>query len=597
MILVLGGTTEGRKAVATLDKAGKPFFYSTRGGMQQVESRNAMRLSGALDSEALTSLCQDNGIKLIIDAAHPFATKLHENVKCASEALSIPVVRFERTFPQRDDSYTWCDDFDDAVMKLKAAGVRSLLSLTGVQTIARLKDFWQDHDCIFRILDREDSISIAAKNGFPPDKLVYYEADGHISNLLLQHPCDAILTKESGDSGKFQEKTADAINAGARIFVVKRPALPEGFTAVTGEYGLRKAVEKLLPGFYELRSGFTTGTCATAAAVAALTALTTGTILSEVGVTLPAGELMTLPVEEVSVSASHATASVIKDAGDDPDVTDGATITASVTLAGHKSVRFFGGEGIGTVTLPGTGLNVGEPAINPVPRQMMTDALLKIYPEGCDVTISVPGGEALSGKTFNARIGIIGGLSIIGTSGVVMPFSNEAFLESIRREFDVAIATGCPRIVINSGARSEMSVKSLYPDLPASAFIHYGNAIGDTLRIADELEIKELTAGVMLGKAVKLAEGNMDTHSHKVTMNRKFLAGVAKEAGCSEEAITIMSNLNMAREMWQSLSAQDADRFFPAILRLCEKSCRRIYLHGSLRLILIDDSGAIRYSL
>lgn len=232
MILVLGGTTEGRKAVATLDKAGKPFFYSTRGGMQQVESHNAVRISGALDSEALTSLCQNNGIKLIIDAAHPFATQLHENVKCASEALSIPVVRFERNFPQRDGSYTWCDDFDDAVIKLKAAGVKSLLSLTGVQTIATLKEFWQDHDCIFRILDREDSISIAAKNGFPPDKLVYYEADGHISNLLLQHPCDAILTKESGDSGKFQEKTEDAINAGVRIFVVKRPALPEGLSLI-----------------------------------------------------------------------------------------------------------------------------------------------------------------------------------------------------------------------------------------------------------------------------------------------------------------------------------------------------------------------------
>ena len=597
MILVLGGTTEGRSAVAALDKAGKPFYYSTRSDLQQVEGHNAVRITGPLDSTALKGFCECNGIKLIVDAAHPFATQLHENVKSAADALAIPTVRFERRFPQRDSSFIWCDDYNDTIEKLREAGVRSLLSLTGVQTISKLKDYWQNHPCIFRILDREESMSIADKNGFPHDRLVYYEADGHISDLLRQYNCDAILTKESGDSGKFLEKTEDAMNAGVRIFVVKRPTMPEGFVTVTGEYGLRKAVEKLLPGFFELRSGFTTGTCATAAATAALLALAKGTIVSEVGVTLPDGEVMTLPVEDVIVDDSSATASVIKDAGDDPDVTDGATITATVSLANHKTVRFFGGEGIGTVTLPGTGLDIGEPAINPVPRKMMTDALLKIYPEGCDVTISVPGGKELAEKTFNSRIGIIGGISIIGTSGVVMPFSNEAFLESIRREMEVALAVGCERIVINSGARSEKSVKAMYPDLSPSAFIHYGNAIGATLKIADELGIKNLTIGLMLGKAVKLAEGNRDTHSHKVTMNREFLAKAAEEASCSKSSLATISKLNMARELWHSLSKEDANLFFPAILGLCEKSCRKVFPHGSLQLLLIDDSGAVRYAI
>lgn len=597
MILVLGGTTEGRRAVVTLDKAGKPFYYSTRSDLQRVEAHNAVRITGALDAEDIVSFCSENDVRLIVDAAHPFATQLHENVKSAADALSIPLVRFERRFPQRDTDFTWCDDYADAIEKLRAAGVRSLLSLTGVQTISKLRDYWQNHECIFRILDREESMSIAEKNGFPHDKLVYYEADGHISDLLRKYGCDAILTKESGDSGKFLEKTEDAVKAGVRIFVVKRPPMPEGFVTVTGEYGLRRAVEKLLPGFFELRSGFTTGTCATAAATAALLALAKGTIVSEVGVTLPDEEVMTLPVEDVMMAGSSATASVIKDAGDDPDVTDGATITATVSLANHKTVRFFGGEGIGTVTLPGTGLDIGEPAINPVPRQMMTDALLKIYPEGCDVTISVPGGKELAEKTFNSRIGIIGGISIIGTSGVVMPFSNEAFLESIRREMEVAMAVGCERIVINSGARSEKSVKAMYTDLSPSAFIHYGNAIGETLKIADELGIKRLTIGLMLGKAVKLAEGNMDTHSHKVTMNREFLATAAEEAGCSKSSLATIGKLNMARELWQGLSEQDANLFFPAILRLCEKSCRKVFPHGSLQLLLIDDSGAVRYAI
>lgn len=601
MILVLGGTTEGRKAVAALDRAGKPFYYSTRSELQQVESKHAVRITGSLDEEELTGFCKDNGIRIIVDAAHPFASQLHENIKGASDLLSIPVIRYERQYP--DDNATrqviWCDDYKDAVAKMTDCGISRLLALTGVQTISKLKGFWEKHDCYFRILNREESIDKTVKAGFPLDRTVYYdEADGRISQLIKELKPDAIIIKESGDSGGFTKKIEEATAAGLKVFAVRRPPMPEGFITVTGEYGLRKSVEKLLPGFYDLRSGFTTGTCATAAATAALLSLLEDDNIQKVNVTLPDGEVMTLPIKNVkTIDSETASASVVKDAGDDPDVTNGVEIVATVSLADHGEVRFHGGEGIGTVTLPGLGLPTGSPAINPVPRKMMTETLLYIYPSGCDVTISAPGGEALALKTFNPRIGVVGGISIIGTSGVVMPFSNEAFLESIRCEMEVAIAVGCNRIVINSGARSEKSVRRLYPELPDAAFIHYGNAIGETLKIADELGVRDLTVGVMLGKAVKLAEGNMDTHSHKVTMNRGFLMNVAKDAGCSESSIKIMENLNMARELWQSLSNEDATLFFPTLLRRCKENCHRLFPHGKLQILLIDDEGIIKYKL
>ena len=599
MILVFGGTTEGRQAVAALDRAGKPFHYSTRSDLQRVESKNAVRVTGALDADDITTFCRENSIGLIVDAAHPFASQLHENIRLASESLSIPVIRFERQYPDKDitKSVVWCDDYVDAVAKMKEAGVARLLALSGVQTISKLKDFWTDHDCFFRILNRAESLDKVIKAGFPIERTVFYnENDGGIARLIGDLHPDAIITKESGDSGNFTAKTEEALAAGLKVFVVRRPPMLEGFITVTGEYGLRKCVEKLLPGFFDLRSGFTTGTCATAAATAALLSLTGEEDIAEVSVALPDGEIMTLPVKSVTLTGiGSASATVVKDAGDDPDVTDGVEIIASVSLASHGGVRFFGGEGIGTVTLPGLGLPVGDPAINPVPRKMMTEALLKLYPGGCDVTISVPGGAELALKTFNPRIGVVGGISIIGTSGVVMPFSNEAFLESIRREIEVAVAVGCDRVVINSGARSERSVRSVYPDLPDAAFIHYGNAIGETLGIANDLGIKNLTIGLMLGKAVKLAEGNMDTHSHKVTMNRLFLAQVAKDAGCSDTAVDSILRLNMARELWQSLHQPDTDLFFTSILRMCEKSCRSLFPVGDLEILLIDDEGSIRY--
>ncbi|MDE6787027.1 MAG: cobalt-precorrin-5B (C(1))-methyltransferase CbiD, partial [Muribaculaceae bacterium] len=280
------------------------------------------------------------------------------------------------------------------------------------------------------------------------------------------------------------------------------------------------------------------------------------------------------------------------DAGDDPDVTAKSLISVKVSFAEHDGIRFFGGEGIGTITLPGLGLPVGEAAINPVPRSMMSSELSALYDGGLDVTVSLEGGEELAERTFNPRVGVLGGVSIIGTSGIVRPFSHEAFLESIRREMKVALANGCEKIIVNSGGKSEKYIKTLFPDLPQQAFIHYGNAIGETMKIAEECGVEHLIIGLMLGKAVKLAEGNMDTHSHKVTVNREFLMSLAEECGCSTDSKEVMANLSLARELPSLLSEADAECFFPELLRRCHLHCSEIF-KGKLDAVLIADDGKI----
>lgn len=596
MILVIGGTTEGRTAVAVLDSAGKQFYYSTKSDLQMVESHNAVRITGGLDESEMIDFCRRNQIKLIVDAAHPFASQLHATVASSGKKLNIPMIRYERKYAQRDARVVWCENYDDAVSKLISHNVTNLLALTGVQTIAKLKKYWLLHQCHFRILNRKESFAKVLEAGFPLENLCFYEENGDISSLIEEYHPDAIITKESGESGGFDAKVEEALSKGIKVFAVCRPSLPDGLMTVTGEFGLRKAIEKLLPDFFDLKSGFTTGACATAAAKAALLALVCDEDSDYVSFCLPNGEEMQMKVESLNViSSDTAEASVVKDAGDDPDVTDGCRIIANVALANHNDVRFLGGEGIGIVTLPGIGLEIGEPAINPVPRRMIRNQLLKIYPRGCDVTISVPGGEQLAKKTFNPRIGVLGGISIIGTSGIVMPFSNVAFIEAIRREMEVAKALGCERVVLNSGARSENAVKTKYPQLPSAAFIHYGNAIGDSLKIASELGFQKVTVGLMLGKAVKLAEGNTDTHSHKVTMNKDFLCKVAFDAGCSDIAREVIMSVSMARGLWSELPPVDADKFFPRLLSLCRIACRSCYPQGQLILILIDDASEIKY--
>ena len=364
---------------------------------------------------------------------------------------------------------------------------------------------------------------------------------------------------------------------------------------VTGEYGLRKQIEKNIPAFYPLRSGYTTGACATAAAKAALTALILGEEQKMISFRLPDDEEMTLPVAHTEIEKNSATCTVVKDAGDDPDVTHGASIVVTVSFSNHPDIRFLQGEGVGRVTLPGLGLEIGEPAINRIPRQMIMKELSALYDKGLDVTISVPGGKELAQRTFNPKLGIVDGISIIGTSGIVRPFSSEAFVEAIRREVEVCVAVGSSRLIINSGAKSERFVKKEYPGLPAQAFVHYGNFIGETLKIAAKLKVPLVTLGIMIGKAVKLAEGNLDTHSKKVVMNKEFLRQVAMEAGCSPDVESMIERLTLARELWTLLSEEDSGKFFPCLLEHCFAHCVPLLPEGKLTILLIDEEGNIPF--
>jgi cobalt-precorrin-5B (C1)-methyltransferase len=206
------------------------------------------------------------------------------------------------------------------------------------------------------------------------------------------------------------------------------------------------------------------------------------------------------------------------------------------------------------------------------------------------ITISVPGGEEIARRTFNPRLGIEGGISIIGVSGIVKPFSEEAFIDSIRKCMTVAQASGTDRVVINSGAKSERFLRARYPDLPAQAFVQYGNYIGETLKMAADLAIPNVTLGVMLGKAVKLAEGHLDTHSRRATMNLDFVRQLLREADCDID----ISDITLARELWDRLPAADSrDRFVQVVIAHCAEHCRPLLSDGELEILLIDDDGNI----
>lgn len=592
MILILGGTTEGRLAVKVADEAGSPYYYSTRGIQQEIACRNGIHLTGGMDVEAMTSFCIHHQIRLLVDAAHPFAVGLHQTVHETAIRLNLPVVRVERSYPERATDIVWCEDYEDAVCKLEKDRIHSLLSLTGVQTIGKLRSYWAKHPCWFRILKRDESLALARSQGFDEQRIVYYQAEDEESLLKRLTP-QAILTKESGETGGFQQKIDAARMLGIPVYVVKRPSLPDSFMNVTGEYGLRKQIEKWVPGFYPLRSGYTTGACATAASKAALLGLLGRDIPSLIPIRFPNGETLSLPVVDVQWGEESVSAIVVKDAGDDPDVTHGHRIVSTIRFSSHPGIHFLQGEGVGKVTLPGLGLEIGEPAINKVPRQMMEQELSALYQGGLDVTISVPNGRELAKRTFNPKLGIVDGISIIGTSGIVRPFSSEAFVEAIRREIEVAQALGCTHLVINSGAKSERYLKIKFPDLLPQAFVHFGNFIGETLRIADELHIPEVTMGIMIGKAVKLAEGFLDTHSKKVVMNKAFLKQLAIKSGCSQEALALIENLTLARELWEHLSERDASLFFTELLDNCYAHCRPLMSDGKLTILLIDEEGHI----
>ncbi|MCD8186327.1 MAG: cobalt-precorrin-5B (C(1))-methyltransferase CbiD, partial [Rikenellaceae bacterium] len=408
----------------------------------------------------------------------------------------------------------------------------------------------------------------------------------------------AILTKESGLSGGFPQKLEAAKALNIPVLVIAHPSTSDAFIPVTGVHTLRREIEKRLPDFFDLKTGYTTGTCATAAAKAALYALLTGNEPAQIPITLPDGETLTLPILDTDIQPISATCTVRKDGGDDPDVTHGIEIRSTVELSPIPGIRFLQGEGVGKVTLPGIGIPVGEPAINRTPRAMMESEIRKLLDthdlSGCGVhvTVSVPKGREIAARTFNPRLGIQGGISIIGTSGIVKPFSSEAFLGAIQKQMEIALALHCERIVINSGAKSEGMIKKIFPEIPEQAFVHFGNFVGETIRIAAQTGIKKLTLGIMVGKAVKLAEGHLDTHSKHTAMNREFLKQLAREAGYGEDTGRKIDGITLARQLWE-LFPETGSGFWQKLLGKCYEVCFPLFSSGNIDILLIGEKGEI----
>lgn len=322
-----------------------------------------------------------------------------------------------------------------------------------------------------------------------------------------------------------------------------------------------------------LRRGWTTGACATAATKAALTALATGTIPDTITITLPKGRTPTFAIESGTYSPNgKATASIRKDAGDDPDVTHRALISAAVQFtANGTGVTFHAGPGVGTVTKPGLPLPVGQPAINPAPRQQICTAIAEVVathqcPPDVSVTISVAGGQDIANHTWNPRLGILGGISILGTTGVVIPYSCSAWIDSIRRGIDVARALELTHVVGCTGNTSETAA-ARHLGVPPEALLDSGDFIGATLKYLRKHPVPHATIAAGFAKATKLADGHLDLHSARSAINLPMIAQCARHAGGTDSLAadiisgnTALHALNLCTEHGVDIAAEVARR-------------------------------------
>ncbi len=336
-----------------------------------------------------------------------------------------------------------------------------------------------------------------------------------------------------------------------------------------------------------LRRGFTTGTCAAAASKASILALLTRRGIDAIDITLPGGEQITLPVYRCMIDKGFALTSIIKDAGDDPDITNGAEIVARAFAQGYTDTdinssdireafsfkvnysvfRVFSGIGVGVVTKPGLAVNVGEPAINPVPRRMIIDAINDIPPSlyfrgSIDIVISIPDGKRLARKTMNPRLGIIGGLSILGTTGIVEPLSLSAYRQSISCAIDIASASDCGDVVLSTGRSSERAVQRVLK-LREEAFILVGDHMGFALKeVAERGGIGSVTIAGQFGKLSKLASGRFYTHSGDTDIDRGFIAEMAETRGISIPVMDRIRCANTAREIFYILNDMGFNNVF-----------------------------------
>jgi cobalt-precorrin-5B (C1)-methyltransferase len=345
----------------------------------------------------------------------------------------------------------------------------------------------------------------------------------------------------------------------------------------------------------KLRSGWTTGTCAAAAAKAAATALITGETQGRVEVRLPGKgdrRRVSFEVERCEVGEGWAEAVVVKDAGDDPDVTHGARLTVRVSWKEEPGISLDRGEGVGVVTKPGLGLPVGGPAINDVPRRMISyslDEVLHAGERGVRVVVGVPGGEKMAEKTTNARLGIVGGISILGTTGIVRPFSTAAWAASVVQAVDVMGAQGLDTFVLSTGGLTERAAMRLLPDLEEVCFIEVGDFTGQAIKGAVKNGLRRGFFVGMAGKLTKLAAGIMMTHWTRSKVDNELLAEITGEAGGDAQLVEEVKGANTARHAYELWRAAHLERA-PDLLcgRVAENLCD--YAGGDIEMhaIMVD---------
>ncbi|MBI3768375.1 MAG: cobalt-precorrin-5B (C(1))-methyltransferase [Deltaproteobacteria bacterium] len=347
-----------------------------------------------------------------------------------------------------------------------------------------------------------------------------------------------------------------------------------------------------------LRTGFTTGACAAAAAKAATRTLVTEMEVHEIETTLPNRTRVTFAVHRCERRGRHALASVIKDAGDDPDCTHGAELVAEVELKTDPGVEIHGGAGVATVTKPGLGLSVGEPAVNPVPRRNITEMVEEELDgseyRGAVVTISVPGGEEMAKQTINARLGLVGGISILGTSGIVKPYSTAAFKASVVQAIDVARERGHEEVVLTTGGKSEAYAMRIRPDVAEEAFIQMGDFVGVALKHCVRRGVPRATIVGMIGKLSKMADAKMQTHAAGSEVNMALLADLAAELGAGEDLRAEIRRANTARHVLELCATS-------GLVGITSLVCRKVVEHATrhargdlaVRACLVDFNGTL----
>jgi cobalt-precorrin-5B (C1)-methyltransferase len=346
------------------------------------------------------------------------------------------------------------------------------------------------------------------------------------------------------------------------------------------------------------REGFSTGSCASAAAKAATLALVTGNRPDTVEIDLPIGRRVRFTVEQCHLEGDRARASIIKDAGDDPDCTHGAEIFAEVSLREKAGIEIDGGEGVARITKPGLGIEIGRASITRVPLRMITESVSEALAlsgdgAGARVLITVPRGEEMAKKTMNARLGIIGGISILGTSGIVRPYSTAAYKVSIVQAIDVAVAAGLDEVVITTGGKSEEYAMRVFP-LREEAFVEMGDWVGFTLTYLAKKGMAKVNVAGMIGKLSKVAEGEFYTHARKSPVNLERLAAIAASCGADSETVEAIRRGNTAREAQEIVLAKGVAGFFDAVAGKVAANCRA-YGKGSFRVecVLTDADGVI----